>query len=562
MTLIRLSAILALGAMCIPGYVISSYIISKLPELSEKERSYFTFLLSPIVVSLFTFPIILFGINAVFFSLVGQIFISIMIYLNSNRRNLGKRLVRVDYRFVLLLSIVGTISLFFINNLELPLFTDSTKHFSYIDSIAHTEINKYRSLSQLLPARFYHYGYHLFIAQAHRLTGLPIGELMLASGVGIMILFSVGMLALALTLTSNYEVALLSATLISLTSVFPSFAQNWGKYPALFSLSLMPLPVCLTVRLFRQGLKSYSKSELGVLILSVLIVIFAHWRSTILYAIAAISVYFYYQTRKKQNCQQALIIISLALLCCGLIELDQLDIPVLNKAWWLLVFIIAFFLLIKKRDGYSSLLLIPLLIFGLSRLASVIPLPQRWLQFSHPIDWPFYRIGLFIPATLFLTICLEEITTHYVVPTSRWGAFLLLLGVSLMLFPWQKRFQPDEQYSLVGSRQMDALHWIQENYTNSNVTFLIPGQVALDYIEVSDSGGWINPLTGLEVEVVPALIDFSDETQRNLLCNTMPMIYIDHMNTQYGFDDANLDLALYRLVYDREPVRIVEPICD
>ncbi len=50
--------------------------------------------------------------------------------------------------------------------------------------------------------------------------------------------------------------------------------------------------------------------------------------------------------------------------------------------------------------------------------------------------------------------------------------------------------------------------------------------------------------------------------QRNLLCNTMPMIYIDHMNTQYGFDDANLDLALYRLVYDREPVRIVEPICD
>lgn len=562
MTLVRLSAIFALGAMCAPGFVISSYIFSKLTEISPDERRIFPILFSPIVVCLFTSPILFFGIEFAYFGIGLQIIFSFAICVHQKEERLLKELVRKDKRLLLLLLIVGIIAAIFINSLELPLFTDGINHFTYIDSIAHSEISPNTSQPWILSAQFYHYGYHLFIAQAHHLTGLPITELMLASGVGIMILFSVGMLALALTLTSNYEVALLSATLISLTSVFPSFAQNWGKYPALFSLSLMPLPVCLTVRLFRQGLKSYSKSELGVLILSVLIVIFAHWRSTILYAIAAISVYFYYQTRKKQNCQQALIIISLALLCCGLIELDRLDIPVLNKAWWLLVFIIAFFLLIKKRDGYSSLLLIPLLIFGLSRLASVIPLPQRWLQFSHPIDWPFYRIGLFIPATLFLTICLEEITTHYVVPTSRWGAFLLLLGVSLMLFPWQKRFQPDEQYILVGSRQMDALHWIQENYTNSNVTFLIPGQVALDYIEVSDSGGWINPLTGLEVEVVPALIDFSDETQRNLLCNTMPMIYIDHMNTQYGFDDANLDLALYRLVYDREPVRIVEPICD
>jgi|GEM_PF-6783390 hypothetical protein len=553
----RFYAIFVMFAMCLPGYLLSVVVLSKVSFIAKEELPYYSLLLSPILVSLFSTPILFLGIRAAVPGMAVQITGGIAIISNRNYREVIKKSFKFDYRLVIVTIMVGLGAALFISNLELPLYTDSAHH--YADIAAFSRITP---LSWSLPARFYHFGYHLFLAQAHHLSGINIAELMLASGVNMLIFCVVGVFALGLVLTKDQSIAVISACVVCLTGVFPSFAQNWGKYPAMFSLALMPFVQMVMVNFFQNRWNGNYLAGFCILAGSTLVVGLGHWRSIFFLVAAALAAFIVCLLRKNEKMTIVRVGLAIALAGLAVFEVINLNISIANKLLWILVLLSVIFIsLIFAKTRSGSQVLFPLLLFAFILLATKMPLPERWMHYSSPIDLPYYRIALFIPAGMLLAAALSEISAGFEISLDRQEVFWLVLLGSLVLAPMEKKLTADERYVIVELEQMEALNWIDEHYAESEVTFLVAGQALPDVMEVSDSGAWIGPLTGLEVVVLPAMIDFSLEEQRDLLCEAKLLVYIDHTNHIHGFDDTNLDENLYQSVFYVEPVRIVKPIC-
>jgi hypothetical protein len=484
-----------------------------------------------------------------------------LIYINRKDSIIHEQTLSFDYRFLSLVAIVGILSFVFITKLELPLFTDSIHHYAYIDGLSRTNLS-YSGLFGGFPFRFYHYGFHLFVAQAHYLTGIPISDLMLASGVHILMLCAVGIFVIGLSSTESIDLALITACIIALTGVFPSFALNWGKYPALFSMALLQFPLSIMIRSLKHGSHVLRSQETTLVGISTIVAGMAHWRSILVIVAAGLVCCYCLLARKYDKLKMMNAIVSLVITFLAIIELTKLNIPIANKGLWIIILSgsIVFCLRLTKR-GINSQIVMPLLLFGLIFAATKITMPLRWIQFASLIDWPYYRISLFIPATVLLAVSLSEMECFSFAQSRKQHLFWTVMLISLILLPWKQRLVPGQQFILVGRDQMQAFNWIEQTYSNTEAKFLISGIGALDYYEATDSGGWIEPLTGIETEVLPVMIDFTSVPQRDLLCATKPLIYIDHNNRLSSYNDFTLDTKLYHTLYNQGSVRIITPRC-
>lgn len=553
---VRIYAFVLMFAICLPGYLISAYIFSKLSFISKRELPYFSLLLSPILVSLFTLPILFLGIDAAIPGIVIQVILAICILASHKNHALLKQLLKIDHRLAIVVILVLIMTAIFISGPVLPLFTDSIHHYSDINAFVNTA-------SSLPLNRFYHYGYHLFIAQVHHLTGINISDLMLASGVNILALCAVGVYTLALVMTEDYSIAAICSCVVSLTGVFPSFAQNWGKYPAMFSLSMMPFMFSLIVKYFKSNWKLDRLTGFLVLAGSTLMVVFGHLRSIFFIIAFVLAGLVSSLVNKREKYHVVSVGLSTVLSGLTMFEVTKLNISIPNKLLYIAILLSAiFFSMNSAKKRTTNRILFPLLFFGLTYLTTKIPLPVRWIQHSSLIDWTYYRIALFIPAGIFIAIILSEISSYFSVSLENRSLFWIILAASLFLVPWKKKLFPNENYVIVEKEQMQALNWIADNYAETEIIFLVAGQSLPDFVDVSDSGGWIEPLTGHQVEVLPTLIDFSITGQRDLLCQTKPLIFIDNTNILFDFDDSNVDPNLYDTVYHLDPVWIISPICN
>ena len=202
------------------------------------------------------------------------------------------------------------------------------------------------------------------------------------------------------------------------------------------------------------------------------------------------------------------------------------------------------------------------MVFVISLLLVKLPLTGSLARYSNLIDWPFYRISLFYPAGMLVIFLIKKFSEIEAIEISAKPYFWILLLISLSLFPYQKKLVPEDRYILAEAEQLKAIEWLKANYTASGVWVLAPGEWMGDYMEVTDSSGWINPLTGIDVELIPSTTEFESEKQADLLCENQFIIYIDKSNKTASFDENKFPPNLYRTIYNHEPIRIVEPVCN
>ena len=133
------------------------------------------------------------------------------------------------------------LSFYFFRNQSLPLFYDSIRHHEYIKLLLGMESRKVLGLNIQLPGMLYHFAYHVFIATLSYISKIPPYNLMIASGLFIVAIFPISLYYLTGTLT-KFDLTNLLATLLFVSiSKFPSYGLNWGKYPALMSIVIMPV---------------------------------------------------------------------------------------------------------------------------------------------------------------------------------------------------------------------------------------------------------------------------------------------------------------------------------
>lgn len=97
-------------------------------------------------------------------------------------------------------------------------------------------INKISSSGLLLESNFYPHGMHVFISLVHQATQLPIEQILITSTIMIVCLIPFSLYYLAKVITKNKKIALYTALMTPLFSLFPIRPYLWGAFPFLWGL--------------------------------------------------------------------------------------------------------------------------------------------------------------------------------------------------------------------------------------------------------------------------------------------------------------------------------------
>lgn len=135
----------------------------------------------------------------------------------------------------------------------------------------------------------YHFGYHATIALINWVSNVPVRLLVVLSGpilIGLSA-FTTGILTEKLV-KSQYA-AVMAAAVAGLIVQFPTFMLNWGRYPQLFGLGLLPILIILFIEWLDGDLKATEFPVLGFTACGLALV---HYRVALMAGVAIIVLVF------------------------------------------------------------------------------------------------------------------------------------------------------------------------------------------------------------------------------------------------------------------------------
>jgi len=481
--------------------------------------------------------------------------------------------LKVD-RILLALGVLLLFGQFYSSNqLIFPSFTDSITHYRYIKHFLDWRdegLSTWEFISQL---RFYHYGFHLIATEIQNLTGYAITDIMLTIGTWLIVLAP---FTLALPLeqlgvtTENRRWAIL---LIGLVFVFPGFALNWGKYPAILSVVLLPMPLSLILRIYKQPYKEKNwVRRLTSLVLFGLIGL-SHWRSLVVLVTMTLVVMTFHKFLKK----------NIPIVVSGVLVLGALYFLVKDQGrfnvsggqlvfWFLVLFVALIVLFVQFKRKKTTLLPLTIALYLASRLLVEIPLGKLLPKIGAPVDMPYFRIVLFIIAGLFMGVLISELKTllldrqEFLLTKKHFlKDIVVLVFVSLLIFavPIHRKWTPANAYSLVGVQQKEVLDWALNTYKGQNRKLLLAGTPLLDYVEYTDAGGWLAEMGEFDVVFAIDSVDLNRSGVHDRLCReNVSLVYADYSRATVFSPKVMLDTNLYNTLFETEDVRLISPRCD
>lgn len=456
------------------------------------------------------------------------------------------------------------LALYFFRNQSLPLFYDSIRHHEYIKLLLGMESQKVLGLNIQLPGMLYHFGYHVLIAALSYVSKIPPHSLMIASGLFIVAIFPISLYYLTGAFT-KFELIILLATLLFVSiSKFPSYGLNWGKYPALMSIAVMPVLLSFIFQYMNNDPKR-NKKDILLFFFLLILETFVHTRSLIIIGSFILACLIYIIFLKKK-CSLALTIVLIIVLVFVLI-LSYLKYSTVSYSE-----IITFVLLIiscgvavwKSMMSNENKLIIPIIFLITISSLAIIPIPLRLNLTPHLLNHEYFLLTFPIPTAMMIVGSAEEISRLLPKKSMNYERNLVSVFLVLILIctPWKIKLDPSDNFVLVESDQIKSFDWLKENFDPGEKKILIAGMVETDFLEYADSGGWIYTLTGLKTVKVPPLLDFASLEQAQKLCDTdIDMVYWDSTRNDRGFGIQEPDFDLYSVIFESGNVKIIQPVC-
>lgn len=461
----------------------------------------------------------------------------------------------------------------FSNQLIFPSFTDSITHYRYIKHFLDWRVkglNVWEFISQL---RFYHYGFHLIASEIHHLTGYAITDIMLTIGTWLIVLAP---FTLALPLkqlgvsTANRRWAIL---LIGLVFVFPDFALNWGKYPAILSVVLLPMSLSLILGIIKQPHKENNWVRWIVLLALLGLTGLSHWRSLVVLAAMTLVVIIFHKFFKKNIPIAVSGVLVFGALFFLVKDRGRFNVSGGQLVFWILVLFVALFVLfVQTKRKESNLLPLTIALYLAVRFLVEIPLGKLLPQIGAPVDMPYFRIVLFIIAGLFMGVLISELKAllldrqeflltkkHYL------KDIVVLMFVSLLIFavPIQRKWQPSRTYILLGSQQKEAIDWALETFEGHKVKLLLAGTPELDYVEYADAGGWLAEMGDFDIVFAIDSVDLNRSGVHARMCREdVGLVFADYSRATVFSPKVMLDPELYDTLFETEDVRLISPKCE
>jgi hypothetical protein len=469
------------------------------------------------------------------------------------KRDLGYLLRKDAWQVPLVLLVyllLAALRLAFIQGLLVPPYADSASHFQIIQDFLEL-VHAPASLAGL-PAvlgRYYHYGFHALAAWITLATGSDISRVMLVLGQYILALIPLTLFVLVRGQTDSTRAAVFASALSLFGWAMPGYAINWGKYPAVAGIALVPLALYLD----QLALKTRKTNTLlWGLFFTIGATIF-HSRSLVLIMLALAS---YQLARILGQASKRIFYITLA----GLLLLAGLFCTTAPPLWkdyvspMLAVLLLFPFALRKQRDVALGMLLWLISILA----ASFFPLPAFFRDYTNVLlDGPFVELSLFLPLSVLGGLGMAGLAELW---KGRAAASLLLSTLFLAALVLEAdltptNFLPNPVTTYVTQDDLYALEWMKASLPPDS--FVVISAIPIETSTLgADAGIWTTPLTGFPIRELPYDTPWSSNLLPPLLCSWSPDVFVYFGDTQDSFIDRPGAEGPYQLVFSLDRIQI------
>lgn len=483
---------------------------------------------------------------------------------------------------VLMTGLFIVLRLAYVSQAVLPMYFDSAQHYRYIDEILSGLGGSSPGVSSL--TSYYHLGFHFLTAFIASTTRAEITDTMLVLGQVILAAMPLPFFFIVRHVTRSGSAGLFAVALAAFGWYMPAHAMDWGKYPALAGLALLPFVLSLVV-LWNRYKNILPKSNLwtlgGVLAASVLMSVFLHSRVLVILGIAGLTwaVQFYWQ-RLSRLLRLLLLwaaILSLLLEIAYIQSLGLLG-PLFDP-YGLKAVLITGSVLALSVFAYPAYpgLVFSCIVSGILLLASLfIPVVGVIPGFGNTtlLDRPFVEMILYLPLTLlggFGLAGLEQMLENKkwvlgkkeFAPVRYVGALFIALLAVHAWFTYD--LYPSDCCDIVSEDDLAAIYWMDENLPEDAHILVAATELRVLPIDDpqgsagGDAGTWITPLIHRRSTFLPFNTDFSQPEILDDLCR-MQVDYVYAGGTGWGFDPSGISVhpEEYQLVFEKPKVRIFE----
>lgn len=460
----------------------------------------------------------------------------------------------------ILFLLVLIVRLSFLRGLLLPPSFDSAVHVEIVQDFLSPQSppQALYSLPNILH-RYYHFGFHSLAAWFVLSTGVKPEFAVSLLGQLFLVLAPVSIFYLAIVTTNNFPAAIAAACLACVGWKLPAFAANWGKYPALAGITILPSVLGVLV----QGWKARRiKWPTGLLLLCLVVgeTLF-HSRTLICLLIAGLAYTLAGEIVKRIKISPwRSLLLAVFFAAFFWTQLNDL-LKTYADTNYLVLAIVLILSPFAFRFFPRPALAILLYICGIVLLLK-LPLPIYLQTYNLAwLDLPFLATMTYIPLALLgglglagFLLCLKQPWLRILIIVC---FFILVLGNSIAT----QSFSPDPFYNFVRPADVVAITWIDNN-TTQDASVIISGAIVssdseyLDYLAGSDAGIWVEALTRRKTLLKPFNLDWSSPQAQSEFCQ-LGNAYVYSGGWPFGFNPHDLKkLDWMTPVEDIQPVVI------
>jgi hypothetical protein len=402
----------------------------------------------------------------------------------------------------------------FLRDLLAPPYADSSYHYLLTTRLLDPSI----PLNALIPGSYYHLGFHVLTSWLAGLTGFDLLTLLPLTGQVLQAVLPLSVYTLALSLTDNRSAARVSAITAALLWSMPAFAANWGKYPAITGIVLLPsVGAAIFLLCSEKRLKVRLSLAAAVLLIGVT---WIHSRVLVLLFCAAAAVLVAAILVKRSSTLLLRIFAGLTLIGCGILYLTTPALPTIYNGKHLLpiigVLILLPFALFYQPRITSGIGIFTLLLL----LISPLPLPA-WLRLPSLslLDRQFLAMAFFLPLSLLVGIGASALLR---LATQTWHkamVWVILLGWIIFSAFNTSAYTPDPCCNFVAPSDLAALDWMKSELPPGSTVYIAAIQKEDGFI-ASDAGVWVTPLTGFTAQLLPFDYAWFSSREHSAICPT------------------------------------------
>lgn len=452
----------------------------------------------------------------------------------------------LPYLGLLLLAVL--VRLAFAAHTPLPLYFDSAEHYRIARLLSQEYLQGSFGSGLTWPTpSYYHFGFHILMALMTVIPRQDLGTMMLVSGQLILASIPLCLLFLVERETSSFGAGFMAVVLAWVGWNMPSFAVNWGKYPAVFSLPAVFF--CLDVAYLAGKREGHQRAILLIVALIAALSAFVLQTRALILIVIGLSAWWSASRWAAATAGIRAMILSLALMMVAILIGAVALTPTLALVFdpyvgsGLTITVFAGLLGALGIGKYPRLVFASLLGAGLLLLALFVPVPG--FNLSPLLDRPLVEMVLFAPLALLAGSGIASVGAHFspvAMPIRAAGIVVLSLAVAAhaaINYSWY----PSDCCQLVHGDDLVALDWIEQNLPESSVVAISQDELQdapapyPSLLAATDGGAWVTALTGRRTAGIPRTSDFGAQAVLKELCGAgIEAVYAGSA----GFDAAGL----------------------